>query len=180
MKIFTLTSTIILTLLMMLIPVTVYAKEKMVSLEGLHQYTAGAIPPPGPAPSPISKTLLVLTVEVILLGGMIFGTVYAFKRIRKKRASVKNQSSYFRVIETHSLASKQKVYVIEALGEILLVGATDQAISTLCQVTDPELKASLLQKPEFQMVLKDLMKNSSFELSKKILERQTPEASELL
>lgn len=80
-----------------------------------------------------------------LLAGLalILPLVYGLTLLYARRLMPGSQARAIRVIETVSLGPNRTISLIEVADRVLVVGATAQHISTLAELTDPQVVESL-------------------------------------
>ena len=79
---------------------------------------------------------MIMTLSVVL--GLIFLLFYGFKKYVLKNTVFGGGQKLIQVVSTNYLAPKKNISLIEVAGEILVLGVSDQSISLLTSIREPE------------------------------------------
>lgn len=105
---------------------------------------------PKPAePEPWWSQLLGFLLKLVIVIGLIFGTLVAMKKMNGGKVAFNLPNTRGRnivVLETTHLNPQQAVHLISLGGErLLVVGASPQGLTTLSEITDPQQMRPFLQ-----------------------------------
>jgi len=103
--------------------------------------------PPGFAsedPGETSLGTFGIAMELILSLGFIVILIFVFLNLmsRMRSGSWIQQSRKLKIIETTNLSQRQAIHMIKVGEKFYLVGATDNSISLLTEISDPEIDLS--------------------------------------
>jgi len=85
-----------------------------------------------------------------LVIGLMIAALFVVKKYFYQSPAVSGGNTMIDVISTHHLGPKNSFMIVDVLGQILVLGVSNQEISLLTVITDPEaldkLKSSRLRK----------------------------------
>lgn len=114
---------------------------------------------PSPIDFPKATKLLKSTGIIIVI---IVVTVFLLRKKLGINTSLNKKKRYVHVVDTVSLGSKKHVHLIKMPGKLLLVGATNEKIQTLAEITEKEVVESVdteMSSREFMRFFKRAYKN---------------------
>lgn len=120
----------------------IYASDTGVSLNKLNQALTGTAEktiykePPKSHGSGFLGQLLIIIFGVIIFGGGYFLIV-------NKKTKKEESLGFFKVIDKISL-KKTDLYLVEFEGLLLVIGAADNSVSLIREITEPNLKKKFL------------------------------------
>ena len=114
---------------------------------------------PSPINFPKAAKLLKSTGIIIVI---IVVTVYLLRKKLGINTSLNKKRRYVHIVDTVSLGSKKHVHLIKLPGKLLLVGATNERIQALAEITEKEVVESVdteMSSSEFMRFFKRTYKN---------------------
>ncbi|MCP3925925.1 MAG: flagellar biosynthetic protein FliO [Desulfobacterales bacterium] len=85
---------------------------------------------------------------LLIVLGLMIGILYLMKRLSNKFGT--QASGTIKTLATHHISPKEKIILIEVMGERLLVGSTPQSINQIATLKDSsEFQFPEEKKPEF-------------------------------
>ncbi len=84
----------------------------------------------------ISSFLKMIFALAIVLG-LLIGIMYFVKMFMQQKVTVSDSSSPINIISTKYLGPKSRIALVEVLGQLLVVGISDQQMTTLACIDDP-------------------------------------------
>lgn len=84
----------------------------------------------------ISSFLKMIFALAIVLG-LLIGVMYFVKMFMQQKATMSDSSSPINVISTKYLGPKNRIVLVEVLDQLLVVGISDQQMTTLSCIEDP-------------------------------------------
>ncbi len=84
----------------------------------------------------ISSFLKMIFALAIVLG-LLIGVMYFVKMFMQQKVAVSDGSSPINIISTKYLGPKNRIVLVEVLDQLLVVGISDQQMTTLSCIEDP-------------------------------------------
>jgi flagellar biosynthetic protein FliO len=84
---------------------------------------------------------------------LVLGIIYGLSLIMKKVLITKGlagSAECLKVLYTQSLGPNKNLYLVRLVDRVLLLGSTENGLSTLSEITDPEEVSSILKELEFK------------------------------
>lgn len=100
-----------------------------------------------PADSDWPQELIDLSIKLLLVIGLLLTVVWLLRRyVGGGTSSANGRHSTITVLEQKHLAPNRAIYVVNAAGKVLVIGATQGQMSLLTEVTDPKMLDFILTK----------------------------------
>jgi flagellar protein FliO/FliZ len=90
----------------------------------------------GPVDVFASVVKMISSLAVVL--GLMVAAAYVLKRVFQRVGTVQSDGGLVRVLSTHYLGPKNSVMVMEVLGNIMVIGISNNQMSLLATISDPE------------------------------------------
>ena len=101
---------------------------------------------PHPSQTSVWSTLAYLLSLLVVFAFVLFLAYMASRFLGSRFAAVTSSNKEGKVLETMSLGGNRSVCVVEVAGNILMLGVTENSVSLLKEITDPEEIEYLRQK----------------------------------
>lgn len=102
-----------------------------------------------PASSHFAEDILHMSTTLIIFLACIAGALFIIKKLMKGRLNYINNTTSIKILERRALHAKASLYLIEALGKIVLISETQGHINLITEINDPvHLKEEIATPPK--------------------------------
>jgi len=89
-------------------------------------------------PMPTGRILLDLMVKLIVVLGVAYGAIYALRGLMNRQGLLTGGRGNLKVLESAALGPNRSIHLVRVGGKVIVVGSTQEQITTLAEVTEPE------------------------------------------
>lgn len=102
---------------------------------------------PQPISAPKALPLLIKTViSLTIIVDLIYLSVYMIKQLQNRRSQISQGGKLIKTIDVLYLSPQRTIYLLGLPNKILVVGATDQNMNLLSEITEPGLVNDIKEK----------------------------------
>ncbi len=109
--------------------------------EGYLEYNAESFPRQS-----IARVLIRLLVSLIIIAGLIYGTVFALRYFAKKGTEKPTAERLIQVIDKATLDSKRSVYIVKVIDRLMIIGVGGENVTMLGEIRDESVVESVKSK----------------------------------